>query len=186
MTTPHPRTRPRSGRVPRLHRLAAALLLALAATAFPTTTASAAGVDVHCVGTFTRTFSPPVTSTPQPVTVTGAYAYGTCAVGSTATGLDTDTLTLGCVPATAGTPATETLTWTDPTGGTSTVAWTAVTAVGQTVVFTGTVTAGRHVGDNATKVTSGISYLGSVLGCLLGTAPISSSTGLVDSLLLTH
>jgi hypothetical protein len=36
-----------------------------------------------------------------------------------------------------------------------------------------------------TKVTSGISYIGSVVACLLGT-PISSTTGLVDSLVLTE
>jgi len=52
-------------------------------------------------------------------------------------------------------------------------------------VFTGTVTDGRFAGDSATKVTSGISYVGSVVGCLLGT-PISSTTGLIDSLVLTR
>lgn len=52
-------------------------------------------------------------------------------------------------------------------------------------MFTGTVTAVRHAGDTATKITSGISYIGSVIACLLGT-PISSTTGLIDSLLLTH
>ena len=46
------------------------------------------------------------------------------------------------------------------------------------MVFTGTVTAGRHTGDTTTKITSGISYL-------LGT-PLTATTGLIESLLLTH
>ncbi len=46
------------------------------------------------------------------------------------------------------------------------------------------VTAGLYTGDTAAKVTSGISYFGSVVGCLLGT-PISQTTGLIDSLVLT-
>jgi hypothetical protein len=157
----------------------------VAALIGPASTATAASVDVECLGTFAPTFSPAVTLTPQTVTVTGAYDYTTCVVGPTAGGAETATLTLACVPVTAGPATTETLTWNDATGGTSTIAWSAPTIVGQTVVYAGTVTAGRHSGDTATKVTSGVSYFGSVVGCLLGT-PISSTTGLIDSLLLTH
>jgi hypothetical protein len=163
----------------------AALLLTLVALIIPASPASAVSIDAECLGSFARTFSPPVTSTPNTVTVTGTYDYSTCAVGSTATGVETATLTLSCIPVTAGPATTETLTWTDSTGGTSTISWSPPTVVSQTVVYTGTVTAGRHAGDTATKITSGISYLGSVVPCLLGT-PISSTTGLVDSLLLTH
>lgn len=167
--------------------LAAAVLLSLTATIYPamTATATAASIDAHCLGTFTRTFSPPITNTPQTVTVTDHNDYNTCAIGPTATGTETATLTLSCITLTAGPATTETLTWNDATGGTSTISWSAPTIVAQTVVFTGTVTAGRHAGDTATKITSGISYLGAVLPCLLGT-PIPSTTGLVDSLLLTH
>ncbi|HKR50431.1 MAG TPA: hypothetical protein VJT72_12815 [Pseudonocardiaceae bacterium] len=165
--------------------LAAALVLSLTTMIYPASTASAASVDAECLGSFARTFSPPVTLTPQTVTATTAYDYNTCVVGPTATGAESVTLTLGCIPLTAGPASTETLTWNDATGGTSTITWSAPTAVGQTVVFTGTVTAGRHVGDTTTKITSGISYLGVVLPCLLG-IPVSSTTGLVDSLLLTH
>jgi hypothetical protein len=96
------------------------------------------------------------------------------------------TLTLGCIPVMAGPAATETLTWHDATGGTSTINWSAPTIVGQTVVFNGTIPAGRFNGDAATKVTSGLSYFTSVLGCVLFGTPISSTNGLVDSLLLTH
>ncbi|MEO7734232.1 MAG: hypothetical protein ABIY55_24960, partial [Kofleriaceae bacterium] len=95
------------------------------------------------------------------------------------------TLSLSCVPVTAAPAVAETITWNDATGGTSTVNWSAPTIVAQTVVYSGTVAAGRYAGDTATKVTSGISYLGSVVGCLLGT-PITSATGLIDSLLLTQ
>jgi hypothetical protein len=147
--------------------------------------ARASSIDVECLGSFGRTFSPAVTLTPQTVTVTEANDYNTCVVGPTATGADTATLTLACVPVTAGPAVTETVTWEDATGGTSTISWSPPTIVAQTVIYTGTVTAGRYVGDSATKVTSGISYVGSVVACLLGT-PISSTTGLIDSLLLTQ
>ncbi|HEV2782865.1 MAG TPA: hypothetical protein VGX25_26040 [Actinophytocola sp.] len=162
-----------------------ALALAVSTVAVPVAGATAASVDVECVGTFARTFVPPVTRTPQTVTVTGGYDYSTCVVGPTATGVESVTLTLSCIPVTAGPATTETLTWHDIAGGTSTVAWSPPTVVGQTVVYTGVVTTGRHAGDTATKVTSGVSYLGSVIPCLLG-IPVSSTTGLVDSLLLTH
>lgn len=115
--------------------------------------------------------------------MTGANDYNTCAVGPTATGVDSVTLTLGCIPVTAGPALTETITWNDATGGTSTISWSSPTVVAQTVVYNGTVTAGRYLGDDAAKVTSGISYVGSVLACLLGT-PISSTTGLIDSFVL--
>ena len=191
MSTPStdPHTQPKPRRSWHLSRwpvtLAAALLLSLTTTIYPASTATAASIDAECLGTFARTFSPPVTHIPQTVTVTSHYDYNICAVGPTVTGTETGTLTLSCIPVTAGPATTETLTWNDATGGTSTIAWSAPTVVGQTVVFTGTVTAGRHAGDTATKVTSGVSYIGVVIPCLLGT-PISSTTGLVDSLLLTH
>ena len=171
----------------RIAQTTAAAVLAVVATVCvgPVAPAHALSIDVECAGSFSRTFSPAITLTPQTVTATGTNDYNTCVIGSTATGAATLTVTLGCVPVTAGPPETETLTWNDATGGTSTISWSAPTAVGQTVVFTGTVTAGRYVGDSATKFTSGISYVGSVAGCLLGT-PISSTTGLIDSLLLTH
>lgn len=189
MPSTDPQTQPKSRRSWRFSRwpvmLAAALLLSLTATIYPASAATAASIDAACLGTFARTFSPSVTTTPQTVTATSTYHYNTCVVGPTATGTETVTLTLSCIPVTAGPASTETLTWHDATGGTSTITWSAPTVVAQTVVFTGTVTAGRYAGDTATKVTTGVSYLGVVLPCLLGT-PVSSTTGLVDSLLLTH
>jgi hypothetical protein len=165
--------------------VAAALATAAAVCGGLTAPARASSIDVECVGSFSRTFSPAVTVTSQTVTVTEANDYNTCVVGSTATGAATVSLPLSCVVVTAGPALTETITWNDTTGGTSTVSWSAPTVVGQTVVFTGTVSAGRFVGDAATKVTSGISYVGSVTPCLLGT-PVSSTTGLIDSLVLTQ
>lgn len=163
----------------------AAVLAAVAVCVGPPAPAHATSIDVECVGSFGRSFSPAVTVTSQTVTVTEANDYDTCVVGSAATGADAVTLALACVPVTAGPAITETVTWNDATGGTSTISWSSPTVVAQTVVYTGTVTAGRYVGDSATKVTSGISYVGSVVGCLLGT-PISSTTGLIDSLVLTQ
>jgi hypothetical protein len=185
----NPRTKWRFGRFRRLSwrsvTLAAAVLLAVTAVIVPASTATATTTDAECLGTFTRNFSPAVILTPQTVTVTETSSYSTCVVGPRATGAETATLTLGCIPVTPGPAITEAVTWNDATGGTSTIDWSVPTIVGQTVVFTGTVTAGRHAGDTATKVTSGVSYIGSVIGCLLGT-PISSTTGLVDSFLLTR
>lgn len=165
--------------------IAAVLAAAVAVCVGPIAPARASGIDVQCLGSFGRTFSPAVTMTSQTVAVTEASDYNTCAVGPTATGADTVTLALSCVNVTAGPALTETVAWSDATGGTSTISWSAPTVAAQTVVYTGTVTAGRFTGDSATKVTSGISYVGSVVGCLLGT-PISSTTGLIDSLVLTQ
>jgi hypothetical protein len=165
--------------------VAAMLAAAAAVCAGATAPARAASTDVECLGSFSRAFSPAVTLTSQNVTVTGANDYNTCVIGSTATGADTVTLPLACVTVTAGPAVTETIAWNDATGGISTISWSSPTVVAQTVVYTGTVTAGRYIGDSATKVTSGISYVGSVVGCLLGT-PISSTTGLIDSLVLTQ
>jgi hypothetical protein len=146
--------------------------------------AAAGIIDAHCAGSFTRTFNPPVTNTPQAVTVTDSASYDTCLVGSTGSGRTVEILTLSCVNITALPALTETITWHDPAGDNSTIAWSHATVVGQTVVFTGTVTAGLHAGDTATKVTSGVSYLASVAQCLLGT-PVAQTNGLIDSLVLT-
>lgn len=185
-----PQAQPKPRRFWRLSRwpitLATALVLALTPMIYPASPATAASIVAECHGTFARTFSPPIAPTPQTITVTGTNDYTTCPVGPTATGTETTTLILSCVPVTAAPETTETLTWHDATGGTSTITWSAPTIVAQTVVFTGTVTAGRHAGDTATKITSGVSYLGSVLSCQLSGTPISSTTGLVDSLLLTY
>ncbi|AUX34869.1 MULTISPECIES: hypothetical protein [Sorangium] len=171
----------------RIAQLTVAAIMAAAAPVCFTLAAPAraAVVDVQCAGSFDRSFSPAVTVTPQNVTVTEAFDYDTCAIGPSATGAASIEVSLGCVPVTAGPPETETVTWSDATGGTSTITWSAPTVVGQTAIFTGTVTAGRYAGDAATKVTSGVSYLGSVVGCLLGT-PVSNTTGLVDSIVLTQ
>jgi hypothetical protein len=165
--------------------LAAVVAATFAVCVGPRAPARASSIDVECLGSFSRSFNPAVTITSQTVNVTDASDYDTCVVGSAGTGAATLSMPLSCVNVTAGPAFAETITWNDPTGGTSSISWSAPTVVGQTVVFTGTVTAGRYLGDSATKVTSGISYIGSVVGCLLGT-PISSTTGLVDSLVLTQ
>lgn len=166
--------------------LAAGLLTAAALAAAPGFTGSAAAgvIDAECLGSFTRTFSPPVAVTPQTVTATSTDSYSTCVVGPAGTGTTVSTLTLSCVNLTTGPAETETIAWQDGSGDTSTIAWSPPVIAAQTVVFTGTVTAGLDAGDTATKITSGISYLGSVAACLLGT-PISQATGLIDSLLIT-
>src|SRR5579872_1227249 len=146
--------------------------------------ASAAVLDAQCSGTFARTFTQPVTTTTQTVTAVSTDSYSTCLAGFTGTGTTTTTLPLSCLNVTAGPAATETITWNDPARDTSTIAWGKPVIAGQTVGFDGTVTAGLYQGATAVKITSGISYIGSVLPCLLGT-PISQTTGLIDSLLIT-
>ncbi|WP_424215753.1 hypothetical protein ACN20G_26705 (plasmid) [Streptomyces sp. BI20] len=153
----------------------------LVGTASP---ASAGVIDVECVGTFGRSFSPGLSPATQPTLVTNTSTYSTCLTGASGTGVDAGTFDLSCVPVTAGPPAIETIGWNDAQGSSSTISWSAPTAVGQTVVLTGRVTSGLYAGDTATKITSGVSYLGSLPGCLLG-VPVTTGTGLVDSLLLT-
>jgi hypothetical protein len=147
--------------------------------------AAADVIDAQCAGSFTRTFSPAVTVSSQTVTAASSYSYSTCLVGATGTGAATTTLSLACVSLTAGPAETETIAWQDGAGDTSTIDWSPPVIAGQTVVFTGTVTAGLFAGDTAAKVTSGISYIGSVTQCLLNGTPISQTTGLIDSLVLT-
>lgn len=146
--------------------------------------ASAAVLDEQCLGSFIRTVTPPVTTTTQDVTATSTDSYTTCATGFTGTGITVTTLPLSCLNVTAGPAETETITWNDGNGDTSTIGWGQPVIAGQTVVFAGTVTAGLYQGATTAKVTSGISYIGSVLPCLLGT-PISQTTGLIDSLTIT-
>jgi hypothetical protein len=185
----NPAIGPRPGYRRRLITVALTASLFLAAVAV-SPIASATGIDAECLGSFSRSFDPPLTLTSQTTTVTGTNFYATCVIGPTATGAETVTLGQGCLTlvtvgsATAGPAITETVTWSD-TGDTSTIGWSIPTIVAQTVVYTGTVIAGRDIGDTATKITSGTSYLGSSVGCLLGT-PISTTTGLIDSLLLTN
>jgi hypothetical protein len=101
----------------------AALLAAVAVCVGPSAPAHATSIDVECVGSFGRSFSPAVTTTSQSVTVTEANDYNTCVIGSTASGAATLTLDLSCVPVTAGPAEDETVTWNDATGGTSTISW---------------------------------------------------------------
>src|SRR6185436_10622719 len=101
------------------------LAAAAAVCVGPTAPARASSIDVECVGSFGRTFSPAVTVASQTITVTEANDYNTCAIGSTATGADSVSLALACVNVTAGPAVTETITWNDATGGTSTIAWSA-------------------------------------------------------------
>lgn len=176
-----------SARRPLRRLMCAALLLAVVPLAWlpaAAGTASAAALDAQCSGSFIRTFTPPVTTITQNVTAVSTDSYSTCLTGFTGTGLTVTTLPLSCLNVTAGPAETETITWNDPARDTSTIAWGQPVIAGQTVVFHGTVTAGLYRGATTAKTTSGISYLGSVLPCLLGT-PISQTTGLIDSLTIT-
>jgi hypothetical protein len=47
--------------------------------------AAAGVIDAQCSGTFTRTFSPALTITPQSMHATGTDSYSICAAGFTGT-----------------------------------------------------------------------------------------------------
>jgi hypothetical protein len=165
---------------------AVVLLIVGTAVLVPAPRASAQGIDVECLGSFSRTFAPGVTQTARTIDVSGTYTYSTCATGPEGTGTDTDSVSLSCIPVTAAPAETETVSWDDGEGDTSTIAWSAPTVVADTVVYDGTVTAGLYLGDTAVKVTEGVSYLGDVLSCELFGTPITSTTGVIASLLLEN
>jgi hypothetical protein len=171
----------------RLTAAAGAVLLTLgAAVLVPAQSASAQGIDVECLGSFSRTFDPGITQTAQTIDVSETSTYSTCATGPAGTGTDTDSVSLSCIPVTTAPAVTETISWDDSEGDTSTIAWSAPTIVSDTVVYDGTVTAGLYLGDTAVKVTEGISYLEDVLSCELSGTPITSTTGVIASLLLEN
>src|SRR5512140_1129773 len=113
----------------RVAQTTVAAVLAVAVCVGSPAPARASSIDVESVGSFSRTFSPAVTTTSQTVTVTEANDYNTSVIGPTGTGADTVTLALACVPVTAGPAITETISWNDATGGTSTISWSAPTVV---------------------------------------------------------
>src|ERR1700722_6284501 len=174
--------------VTRLLTVAGAVILLIVGTAalVPAQRALAQGIDVECLGSFSRAFDPGVTQTAHTTDVSGTYTYSTCATGPEGTGTDNDSVSLSCIPVTAAPAETETISWDDGASDASTIAWPAPTVVADTVVYDGTVTAGLYLGGTAVKVTEGVSYLGDVLGCELFGTPITSTTGVIASLLLEN
>ncbi|EWC60846.1 hypothetical protein UO65_3776 [Actinokineospora spheciospongiae] len=167
-------------------RTAAAVLPAAACTSAllvlgSSTPASAGVLDVTCAPPSSEVvnFSPPLTMTPQTVTVSTTTQYGPCV------SLSNPALTSGartnsssapgqtCLELLTNGPTTFTVTWN--TGQTSTISANRTsTVVGAALVttHTGTVTAGLFAGSTAVQVLTGAAA--DVLPCTLGLGTVAS------------
>ncbi|MFI9005860.1 hypothetical protein ACIGNX_01335 [Actinosynnema sp. NPDC053489] len=166
-------------------RIAAAVLMTVVSTSAllvlgPPGTASAGVLDVTCTppGSETTTYTPPLTTAPQAVTISSSTQYGPCA------SLSNPAITSGTRSRTTSDPeqtcldlldtgsSTYTITWN--TGQTTTIsANRTATVVGAALVitFTGTVTSGLFTGSTVVQTNTGPSA--DVLLCTagLGTVP---------------
>ena len=156
----------------------AATVLGLMAS---TTPAVADALDVTCLPTSSQTasFSPPLTLTPKPTTVTASTQYGPCtstSVPGLTSGSRSATIpypALSCLDLLNSAPLTFTITWN--TGQTSTISGsTTVTTAGAALVvtITGNVTAGLFAGDSVVQTITGPST--AVTLCTLGLGTVSS------------
>ncbi|MFD1146233.1 hypothetical protein [Saccharothrix hoggarensis] len=161
----------------------AATVLGLMAFATP---ATAGALDVTCLPTSSQTasFSPPLTLTPGPTTVTASTQYGPCtstSVPELTSGSRSATITypaLSCLDLVTSAPLTFTITWN--TGQTSTISGsTTVTTAGAALVvtITGNVTAGLFAGDSVVQTITGPST--AVTLCTLGMGTVPSIYGVV-------
>lgn len=150
-------------RIPRLSkrrataRVLGVLVLASTMVGFGSTSpASAAVVDLACVGTETVTFSPPLTNTAKPTTVTVVGNLPTCLVNPAlqpVTYNETITNTLSCVTVNAPGSGTRTFHYVDATTSTFAYNKTSSNVLGNVVVtFTGGITAGRFTTDTTNQV----------------------------------
>jgi len=159
------------------------IALGLVAT---TTPAMAGALDVTCLppSSQTATFSPPLTLTPGPATVTASTQYGPC-TSATVPGLTSGARnatipypSVSCLDLLNSAPLSFTITWN--TGQQSTISGsTTVTTVGAglVVTITGSVTAGLFAGDSVVQTITGPSI--AVTLCTLGLGSVSSIFALV-------
>ncbi|MEV0757927.1 hypothetical protein [Streptosporangium sp. NPDC050280] len=106
----------------------------------------------------------------------------TCLIGSTGTGAESVSVSLACLTLGPGPATTETVTWTDATGGTSTIAWNVCPS------WSPPPAPSPQAATSATPPPASPAASATTPACpaaCSATAPISSATGLVDSLLLT-
>lgn len=158
------------------------LVCSLALTVLGTTaTASATPAEITCEpGSQTDTFTPPLTRTPQDVTVGITARYGPC-VSSSDPDLTSATAAftvpvpgLSCLSLLNTGTMTYDITWN--TGETSTISadYTVTIAGGVlTVTRTGTITSGPFTGSTVRQVIKGLSL--DVLLCTLGQGTVSST-----------
>ncbi|RAY15734.1 hypothetical protein DPM19_08110 [Actinomadura craniellae] len=172
--------------MPRPLRLLVALVAALATVVLPAPVPASAGVlDVTCIPPSSDlvTYSPPLTTTAQNVSINAATQYGPCVSlgepgvtsGSRSFQGTGSRSCLGLVQA-----GTETFTITWNTGQTSTVTVNKISnIVGATLVvtFTGTVTSGLFAGGTVLQTVTGLAT--DILQCTAGLGTVSSIYSLV-------
>ncbi|PSL52502.1 hypothetical protein B0I31_113175 [Saccharothrix carnea] len=172
-------------------RTAAAMLMTTVCTVAllvlgPAGTASAGVLDVTCTppSSENATFTPPLTMTPQTVTVVSTVQYGPCVSLShpaVTSGSSTRTNVVpgrSCLDLLAGGPSTFTITWN--TGQTSTISanrTTTIVGAALVVTHTGTVTSGLFTGSTVLQTTTGPAT--AVLPCTAGLGTVAGIYSLV-------
>lgn len=161
---------------------AAAIVFSVVATAPP---ATAGVLDVTCLPPSSQntTYTPPLTNTAGPVTVSTSTQYGPCT--STEPGLTSGSRSgnfnyssFSCMNLLQSAAVTYTITWN--TGQYSTISGsTTVNTVGGviTVIVTGNVTAGLFAGDSVVQIATGAST--DITLCTLGLRSVSSTNSLI-------
>jgi hypothetical protein len=147
--------------------------------------AHAVTVAQTCVGTEVTTFDPPLTFTPQPVTITVNGVYPTCTDPAAFNGSysETFTLTASCITLFDVGTATRTVVWGDPAAEPTTFDYNVVTnAVGGQVITinSGVLTNGRYTPGSVQQVITLVTP--NILQCLgSGVAGVTGPTGLTIS-----
>jgi hypothetical protein len=145
-------------RVSRFFRFGlAALVMAAGSAVIPAGPANAVTVAQTCAGTEVTTFDPPLTLTPQPVTITVNGVYPTCTDPAAFNGSysETFTLTASCLTLFDAGTATRTIVWGTPSAEPTTFDYNVVTnAVGGQVITTnsGVLTGGRYTPGSVQQV----------------------------------
>ncbi|WP_283136099.1 hypothetical protein [Rhizohabitans arisaemae] len=159
--------------------LLSTLLLALVVSGTLPTAASASGPEVTCTLPSSNivTYNPPLSSTPQSVTVTTTYQYSSC-VSTTQPGLTSGTRTTvstqtrSCPDLLTNGTFTLTINWNTGQSSTATGSYSAVSAgVAIVLTLTGTVTSGLFTGSNFLQVNTAPSA--EVLLCTAGLGTLS-------------
>lgn len=173
-------------RVSRFFRFGmASLVMAAGGVMIAAGPAHAVTVAQTCVGTEVTTFNPPLTFTPQPVTITVNGVYPTCTDPGAFNGsyFETFTLTASCTTLFDAGTATRTVVWGNPAAEPTTFDYNVVTnAVGGQVVTTnsGVLTDGRYTPGSAQQVIALVTP--NVLQCLgSGVASVTGPTVLTIS-----
>jgi hypothetical protein len=153
----------------------ASLVMAAGSVVVAASPAHAVTVAQTCVGTEVTTFDPPLTVTPQPVTITVNGLFTTCTDPAAFNGsyAETFTLTASCTTLFDAGTATRTVVWGTPTAEVTTFDYNVVTnAVGGQVITTnsGVLTAGRYTPGSVQQVITLVTP--NILQCL-GTGVVS-------------